>query len=115
MLHDTPHYSSGHNRITRRYLVSLPGLSFMKRSIHGYANILIRKHSQMQTSSPPQKKTVVSWLLFALFLLAWGVLLSRAATVFGTDSAYVQPFNSDSALPVLMANDERIDAFRTYV
>jgi hypothetical protein len=51
----------------------------------------------------------------ALFVLVWGFFLVRAVSVFGPDSVYVQPFNSDSALPVLMANDERIDAFRTYI
>lgn len=51
----------------------------------------------------------------ALCLLVWGFFLVRAIYVFAPDSVYVQPFNSDSALPVLMANDERIDAFRTYI
>ncbi len=48
-------------------------------------------------------------------LLAWGAALARSAQVFAPDSVYVQPFNSDSALPVLMANDPRIDLFRAYV
>ncbi len=48
-------------------------------------------------------------------LLVWGGCFARAVAVFGTDSAYVQPFNSDSALPVLMANDPVIDTFRTYI
>lgn len=51
----------------------------------------------------------------ALVVLVWGFFLVRAISVFAPDSGYVQPFNSDSALPVLMANDERIDAFRTYI
>lgn len=51
----------------------------------------------------------------ALVLLVWGFFLFRAVSVFAPDSVYVQSFNSDSALPVLMANDERIDAFRTYI
>ncbi|HEY0100205.1 MAG TPA: hypothetical protein VGB76_14745 [Pyrinomonadaceae bacterium] len=51
----------------------------------------------------------------ALVVLVWGFFLVRAISVFAPDSVYVQPFNSDSALPVLMANDERIDAFRTYI
>lgn len=51
----------------------------------------------------------------ALVVLVWGFFLVRAVNVFAPDSVYVQPFNSDSALPVLMANDERIDAFRTYI
>lgn len=50
-----------------------------------------------------------------LVVLVWGFFLVRAISVFAPDSVYVQPFNSDSALPVLMANDERIDAFRTYI
>ena len=50
-----------------------------------------------------------------LALGAWGALVVRACQVFGPDSVYVQPFNSDSALPVLMANDDKLDAFRTYV
>ncbi|MFN2598698.1 MAG: hypothetical protein ABR563_16110, partial [Pyrinomonadaceae bacterium] len=54
-------------------------------------------------------------VLCALALVAWGALLARALVVFTPESAYVQPFNSDSALPVLMANDPVIDAFRTYV
>jgi hypothetical protein len=48
---------------------------------------------------------------FAVCLVA----LARALQVFGTDSAHVQFFNSDSALPVLMANDPVIDPFRTYI
>jgi hypothetical protein len=75
----------------------------------------IREPSKMQINNPSSQKTVVSWFLGALALLVWVILLIRAATVFGPDSAYVQPFNSDSALPVLMANDETIDAFRTYI
>ena len=51
----------------------------------------------------------------ALVVLVWAFFLVRAVYVFAPDSVYVQPFNSDSALPVLMANDERIDAFRTYI
>jgi hypothetical protein len=54
-------------------------------------------------------------LFAALALLAWGAMLARAARVFAPDSIYVQPFNSDSALPVLMANDPVIDPFRTYI
>ncbi|HEY1403771.1 MAG TPA: hypothetical protein VGB05_06565, partial [Pyrinomonadaceae bacterium] len=45
----------------------------------------------------------------------WLIVLARALQVFGTDSAYVQFFNSDSALPVLMANDPVINPFRTYI
>jgi hypothetical protein len=51
----------------------------------------------------------------ALVLFVWGFFLVRAISVFAPDSVYVQSFNSDSALPVLMANDEKIDAFRTYM
>jgi hypothetical protein len=51
----------------------------------------------------------------ALVVFVWGFFLARAILVFAPDSVYVQSFNSDSALPVLMANDERIDSFRTYV
>jgi hypothetical protein len=51
----------------------------------------------------------------ALVVLVWAFFLVRAIFVFAPDSVYVQSFNSDSALPVLMANDERIDAFRTYI
>jgi hypothetical protein len=51
----------------------------------------------------------------ALALLAWVAVGARAAQVFAPDSIYVQPFNSDSALPVLMANDPIIDPFRTYI
>lgn len=51
----------------------------------------------------------------ALVLLVWGFFLVRAISVFAPESVYVQSFNSDSALPVLMANDERLDAFRTYI
>jgi hypothetical protein len=51
----------------------------------------------------------------ALAVVAWGACLWRASAVFGPDSAHVQPFNSDSALPVLMANDPVIDSFRTYI
>jgi hypothetical protein len=51
----------------------------------------------------------------ALVVLVWGFFLVRAISVFAPDSVYVQSFNSDSALPVLMSNDERIDAFRTYI
>lgn len=54
-------------------------------------------------------------IYFALALVAWCALYARAAEVFAPDSAYVQPFNSDSALPVMMANDPVIDSFRTYV
>ena len=50
-----------------------------------------------------------------LVVLVWGFFLVRAVSVFAPDSVYVQPFNSDSALPVLMSNDARIDAFRTYI
>jgi hypothetical protein len=50
----------------------------------------------------------------ALALVAWVAIAVRAAQVFAPDSVYVQPFNSDSALPVLMANDPVIDVFRTY-
>jgi hypothetical protein len=50
-----------------------------------------------------------------LVVLVWGFFLVRAVSVFAPDSVYVQPFNSDSALPVLMSNDETIDAFRTYI
>jgi hypothetical protein len=50
-----------------------------------------------------------------LVLLVWGFFLVRAISVFVPDSVYVQSFNSDSALPVLMSNDERIDVFRTYI
>lgn len=50
-----------------------------------------------------------------LVAVVWGFFLVRALSVFAPDSVYVQPFNSDSALPVLMANDEKIDAFRTYI
>jgi hypothetical protein len=52
---------------------------------------------------------------FALAAAVWAVALARAWHVFGPGSVYVQPFNSDSALPVMMANDPVIDAFRTYV
>lgn len=51
----------------------------------------------------------------ALVVLVWAFFLVRAVYVFAPDSVYVQPFNSDSALPVLMSNDERIDVFRTYI
>lgn len=51
----------------------------------------------------------------ALALLAWVGVGARAAQVFAPDSVYVQPFNSDSALPILMANDPIIDPFRTYI
>ncbi|HEX8162702.1 MAG TPA: hypothetical protein VF538_12595 [Pyrinomonadaceae bacterium] len=54
-------------------------------------------------------------LVFALALLAWCALYARAAQVFAPDGFYVQPFNSDSALPVLMANDPVVDPFRLYV
>ncbi|MDT7541200.1 MAG: hypothetical protein QOE33_1104 [Acidobacteriota bacterium] len=54
-------------------------------------------------------------LFGALALLAWGAAGVRAAQVFAPDSIYVQPFNSDSALPVLMADDPIIDPFRTYI
>ncbi len=54
------------------------------------------------------------WLVLALGLLAWTTFVIRSYQVFGPDSVYVQPFNSDSALPVLMANDDKIDLFRTY-
>jgi hypothetical protein len=52
---------------------------------------------------------------FVLFALVWLFFLARALLVFGPDSAYVQYFNSDSALPVLMANDRVIDPFRVYI
>ncbi|MDT7602616.1 MAG: hypothetical protein QOF61_613 [Acidobacteriota bacterium] len=51
----------------------------------------------------------------ALALFVWGAALVRASQVFAPDSIYVQPFNSDSALPVLMANDPTLDVFRTYI
>lgn len=51
----------------------------------------------------------------ALALVAWVALAAHAARVFAPDSVHVQPFNSDSALPVMMANDAVIDPFRTYV
>lgn len=50
-----------------------------------------------------------------LVALVWVFFLIRALSVFAPDSVYVQPFNSDSALPILMANDEKIDLFRTYI
>ena len=53
--------------------------------------------------------------LAAAALLAWAALLARALDVFAPDSVHVQTFNSDSALPVLMANDPVIDPFRFYV
>jgi hypothetical protein len=51
-------------------------------------------------------------LCAALALVAFVATLARSAQVFAPDSIYVQPFNSDSALPVLMANDPVIDIFR---
>jgi hypothetical protein len=54
-------------------------------------------------------------LFAAVALAAWVALAAHAAQVFAPDSVYVQPFNSDSALPVMMANDAVIDPFRTYV
>jgi hypothetical protein len=54
-------------------------------------------------------------IYLALALVAWCALYTRAAEVFAPDGVYVQPFNSDSALPVLMANDPVVDPFRTYV
>src|SRR5919199_976740 len=64
----------------------------------------------------PQRERGARRLVFvALALVVWGGALARALVVFGPDSAYVQPFNSDSALPVLMSNDDKLDAFRTYI
>jgi hypothetical protein len=54
-------------------------------------------------------------LVAALALAVWGAALWRASQVFAPDSSYVQSFNSDSALPVLMANDPTLDIFRTYI
>jgi hypothetical protein len=51
----------------------------------------------------------------ALAAAAWCAFLWGALRTFGPESAYVQPFNSDSALPVLMANDTVVDPFRTYI
>jgi hypothetical protein len=53
-------------------------------------------------------------LVAAVALVVWVGVAARAAQVFAPDSVYVQPFNSDSALPVLMANDPVLDTFRTY-
>jgi hypothetical protein len=54
-------------------------------------------------------------LVALVALVAWAALAVHASHVFAPDSVYVQPFNSDSALPVMMANDAVIDPFRTYV
>ena len=54
-------------------------------------------------------------VLALVALLAWGALLARAVVVFAPDGVHVQSFNSDSALPVLMANDPVIDPFRFYI
>src|SRR5205823_14455280 len=70
----------------------------------------------MHTDAQKHGRTAARCLVcVALALGAWGLLLARALHTFGPDSVYVQPFNSDSALPVLMANDPKIDAFRTYI
>ncbi len=50
----------------------------------------------------------------ALVLAIWCLLLWRAIAVFGPDSSYVY-FNSDGAIPILMANDDRpITVFDAY-
>jgi hypothetical protein len=67
------------------------------------------------TRTDTDRTATVRFILIVLALCAWGALGVRAAQVFAPDSAYVQPFNSDSALPVLMANEEHLDAFRTYI
>jgi hypothetical protein len=70
--------------------------------------------SHETTRTDTDRATTVRFILIVLALCAWGALGLRAYQVFAPDSVYVQPFNSDSALPGLMANDERLDAFRTY-
>ena len=60
-------------------------------------------------------RTLPGLVAAALALAAWAALAAHASKVFAPDSVYVQPFNSDSALPVMMANDPVIDPFRTYV
>jgi hypothetical protein len=67
------------------------------------------------TRTDTNRTTSVKVILIVLALCAWGALGARAYQVFAPDSIYVQPFNSDSALPVLMANDDHLDAFRTYI
>jgi len=73
---------------------------------------------------PPATRTISRWLsgergtntaLTMLVLLLWGFLLFRAVQVFNPASTYVQIFNSDSALPVMMANDATLDLFRAYI
>jgi hypothetical protein len=57
-----------------------------------------------------RKKAIV--LVFAL--IVWSLFLWRAVETFGPDGGYIQ-VNSDSAITVLMANDERpITVFDTY-
>lgn len=63
----------------------------------------------------PAPNSTIRIFACILALLSWGAFVVRSYQVFGPDSVYVQPFNSDSALPVLMANDKHVDAFRTYV
>ena len=60
--------------------------------------------------NPLLKKAVLVVLVLAL----WAFILWRAIVVFGPDSSYTF-FNSDGAIPVLMANDHRpITVFDSY-
>ncbi|MFL6211182.1 MAG: hypothetical protein ACJ74W_20200 [Pyrinomonadaceae bacterium] len=70
--------------------------------------------SHETTRTDADRATTVRFIFIVLALCAWDALGVRAYQVFAPDSVYVQPFNSDSALPVLMANDAHLDAFHTY-
>ncbi|MGH9882165.1 MAG: hypothetical protein ACRD6N_12075, partial [Pyrinomonadaceae bacterium] len=58
--------------------------------------------------------TVTKVILGIVLFAVWGVFLWRAIIVFAPDSDYVY-FNSDGAIPILMAKDQRpITVFDTY-
>jgi hypothetical protein len=64
----------------------------------------------MSANPPTPFKRLLSdkrFLTFALGFLIWVVILIRAAEVFTVGSLHVTMFNSDSAIVVLMANENR--------
>jgi hypothetical protein len=72
----------------------------------------------MSTDSPARERCALLTrknLLFACAFLIWLLLLLRATQVFTIGSRHVTMFNSDSAIVVLMANEDRpATAYNTY-
>jgi hypothetical protein len=72
----------------------------------------------MSTNSPAREHRALLTrrnLLFACAFLIWLLFLFRAMQVFTVGSAHVTMFNSDSAIVVLMANENRpATAYNTY-